>query len=135
MVIALIIVYELSLKFNFIAFTLLFLSFSFYIPQIIQYAFYFFSGFLICSNVSKNSRGGIGRPYLFGSMILRLAIVTYALWCPENVVWYGTSYPLVAIGLVVWCLAQMLILSLQDSLGPRFLLPDTVHTTLIMNLD
>jgi len=85
---------------------LVFLQFSFWIPQIVQ-------------NVLSGQRFAVQDRYLYGITATRLFFPLYAFGCPENFFELQTNYFVVA-GLLVFCVVQVFMLKGQDKWGSRF---------------
>ncbi|KAL0075034.1 hypothetical protein J3Q64DRAFT_1811683 [Phycomyces blakesleeanus] len=83
--------------------------YSFWIPQSIR-------------SISRGCRRPLSPKYVVGMSISRLAIPLYFYGCPENVLAHKTTPWIWA--LVVYMAFQVLILFLQDLLGPRFFVPE-----------
>ncbi|KAF9931398.1 hypothetical protein FBU30_010327 [Linnemannia zychae] len=82
--------------------------FSFWIPQIFR-------------NVIRGSKKGLSLWFILGMSATRLTIPIYFYGCPENLMGHEPT-PWIW-GLVVWVALQVMVLLLQDWLGPRFFVP------------
>ncbi|KAI8339033.1 hypothetical protein BC941DRAFT_350028 [Chlamydoabsidia padenii] len=83
--------------------------YSFWIPQIIR-------------NVSRGCRKPLSPRYVLGVSITRLTIPLYFYAYPQNIIAQDTSLGVWV--LVVYVMLQVGILFLQDTLGPRFFVPE-----------
>ncbi|KAL2151849.1 hypothetical protein VTH82DRAFT_5033 [Thermothelomyces myriococcoides] len=94
-----------SFFFHFLAFAYL----SFWVPQIRR-------------NVWRNSRRAFSWRFIVGQTVFRLAPLAYFYLKEDNVLFVGTDVTtfLVLVGWV-WC--QLVVMAMQDVLGPRFGLP------------
>jgi transmembrane E3 ubiquitin-protein ligase len=93
---------------------LVFLLYSFWVPQIVH-----------------SVRTGIKKPlldyYYIGTGLCRLYIPLYILGCPDNIFSridadFKASFPSEII-LIVWTFTQLSILYMQNTYGPRYLIP------------
>ncbi|KAI9246092.1 hypothetical protein BDA99DRAFT_447589 [Phascolomyces articulosus] len=89
--------------------TLGFGFYSYWIPQIVR-------------NIIRGCRRPLSRRYVIGMSITRLAIPLYFYGCPDNLIAHEPSPWIWA--LVAFVALQVLILFLQDILGPRFFVPE-----------
>lgn len=83
--------------------------YSFWIPQIIL-------------NIVEDHRRPLLPLYIAGTSLTRLAIPLYFWACPRNFL-HIEPHPDTALSLVVWLLAQALILLSQHKFGPRWFIP------------
>jgi len=88
---------------------LLFVFYSFWIPQIIQ-------------NAIHNQRMALHSHYIIGITASRLAIPLYLYGCPDKFVHLKPD-PMLCILLVLYSLAQVLILFWQSHSGGRIIIP------------
>ncbi|KAF9413262.1 hypothetical protein BGZ94_000784 [Podila epigama] len=79
--------------------------FSFWIPQIAR-------------NVIRGSKRGLSMWFVVGMSITRLMLPVYVYGCPDNVM--GQEPTPWIWGLVLWVVLQVIVLLLQDWIGPRF---------------
>nr|CCA18796.1 conserved hypothetical protein [Albugo laibachii Nc14] len=94
---------------------LVFISYSFWIPQIVHNAF-------------REVRNPFHAGYLYGMSALRMFIPLYFYGCPDN---FLTEFPMLetkwnpsyCLGLTLWMAFQVGILTLQHRLGPQFFIP------------
>lgn len=98
-------------RFYFIS-ALIFTSYSFWIPQIIQ-------------NVKQGTSRSFTWTYILGASVLRLYLPLAIFIDSELILGFPPKY-FFALGLVLWMLFQVLVLLVQDTLGPRFFLPKKV---------
>lgn len=93
---------------------LLLFLYSVWVPQI------------VFSAVS-GTRNALNYVYLFGTALSRLVVPAYVLGCPKNmfaIVFDGMLYaPSTCLALFIWTAIQLLVIVLQDQLGPRFFVP------------
>ncbi|KAL1915128.1 uncharacterized protein VTP21DRAFT_7609 [Calcarisporiella thermophila] len=94
---------------NVVIATISFALFSFWIPQIFR-------------NVARGSCRGLSSYYVWGMSVTRLAFPLYFYGCPYNVMGYDPT--LWVWILVVYVLAQVLMLQAQEAFGPRFFVPE-----------
>ncbi|KAJ1849474.1 hypothetical protein LPJ73_003722 [Coemansia sp. RSA 2703] len=87
---------------------LLLTSYSYWVPQIIR-------------NARRGTSRGLRKDYLLGTTLLNLIFPLYAFACPESLSLNAPSAFVWA--LVAYSFAQVLVLLLQDLLGPRFFVP------------
>ncbi|KJE96786.1 hypothetical protein CAOG_07055 [Capsaspora owczarzaki ATCC 30864] len=87
---------------------LLFVAFSFWVPQ-------------IAHNSVRGTNGGLNHKYTIGISCTRLIAPLYFFACPFNVV-NAPDVPYAAM-LVGWVALQVVVLLLQDMLGSRFFIP------------
>ncbi|KAJ2840985.1 hypothetical protein J3B02_006108, partial [Coemansia erecta] len=83
-------------------------SYSFWIPQIWR-------------NAKRGTSRGLRKDYVLGTTALYLLFPLYAFACPQSLTFNRPS-PFVW-ALVLYSLAQVAVLVLQDLLGPRFFVP------------
>ncbi len=93
---------------------IIFLLYSFWVPQIVM-------------NARKGVRQPLNRTYVVGMSLARLMIPLYVYGCPQNFVHllfseYEPDYQMCA-ALVVWVGLQVALLLSQDYLGPQFFVP------------
>lgn len=89
--------------------------FSFWIPQIVH-------------NAHREAKNSLDRTYLFGMSALRLVLPLYFYGCSSN---FLIAFPMyqyesnlsMCFGIISWVGIQVLVLILQDHLGPRFFIP------------
>ncbi|KAI8374372.1 uncharacterized protein BYT42DRAFT_576128 [Radiomyces spectabilis] len=86
-----------------------FAFFSFWVPQIVR-------------SVSRGCRRPLSKRYIVGMSITRLAIPVYFHACPYNLIAHEPTPWIWA--LVAYVGLQVLVLLLQDTLGPRFFVPE-----------
>jgi len=89
---------------------LVFIMYSFFIPQI------------IC-NTLRDSNRPFTLSYLLCTAIVRLSIPLYFFGCPYNFT-HSEPNPKATFYLLGWMSFQVLVLLLQDYLGPRFFVPN-----------
>jgi hypothetical protein len=94
-----------AVYFNLVAFAYL----SFWTPQIRR-------------NVWRNSRRAFAWRFMLGQSVLRLLPFAYFYLSSENVLFVEPD-AVSFLGLVAWVWAQILVLAVQDVLGPRFGVP------------
>lgn len=100
---------------------ILFLMYSFWIPQII-------------TNIIRDSRKPLHPHYILGMTVTRLAIPLYVFGCPYNFMRIEPDDNW-CISLVVFMGVQALILLLQHYLGSRCFIPRQVLSTSILPSD
>ncbi|KAJ2236618.1 hypothetical protein H4R99_005850 [Coemansia sp. RSA 1722] len=83
-------------------------SYSYWVPQIWR-------------NARRGTTRGLRKDYILGTTALYLLFPLYAFACPQSLTFNRPS-PFVW-ALVVYSLAQVAVLALQDLLGPRFFVP------------
>ncbi|KAJ1827495.1 hypothetical protein LPJ56_001635, partial [Coemansia sp. RSA 2599] len=83
-------------------------AYSFWVPQIWR-------------NAKRGTSRGLRKDYILGTTALYLLFPLYAFACPQSLTFNQPS-PFVW-ALVVYSLAQVAVLALQDLLGPRFFVP------------
>ncbi len=98
-----------TLVFTVVLFTL----YSFWTPQ-------------IYINIKRNSRKAFTKKYLYLQSLVRLALPAYLFLCPDNVMDYRQTFPVVFYALTGWMCLQVVVLSVHDFIGPRFMLPRAV---------
>jgi len=86
-----------------------FVLYSFLIPQI------------VC-NATRDSNKALNWQYVIGAVCTRLLIPLYFYGCPYNFIHAEPDYTFLSY-LLSWVLLQVIVLFLQDSLGPRFFIP------------
>ncbi|KAI9788654.1 MAG: hypothetical protein M1835_002159 [Candelina submexicana] len=91
--------------------TLLFTYFSLWTPQIYR-------------NIMRNCRKALSHEFVLGQSILRLAPVLYIYTTPNNILFIAPDRT-AALILTAWVWLQILILTSQEILGPRFAIPDS----------
>ncbi|KAI9698696.1 MAG: hypothetical protein M1836_003806 [Candelina mexicana] len=91
--------------------TLLFTYFSLWTPQIYR-------------NIMRNCRKALSHEFILGQSTLRLAPVLYIYTIPHNILFIDPDRT-AALILTAWVWLQILILTSQEILGPRFAIPDT----------
>ncbi|KAJ0401945.1 hypothetical protein P43SY_001992 [Pythium insidiosum] len=94
---------------------LVFLGYSFWVPQIVH-------------NVHREVRNPFDTGYLYGISALRMFLPLYFYGCPTNFLSAFPMYdsktnPTFCYVLTVWMALQVLVLVLQQRLGPRFFVP------------
>lgn len=94
-----------SLFFHLLAFTYL----SLWTPQIRR-------------NIWRNSRRAFAWRFMVGQSVLRLAPFAYFYLDTDNILFVDTD-PIAFLVLVAWVWCQLVVLAVQDVLGPRFGLP------------
>ncbi|KAJ2777869.1 hypothetical protein GGI15_004363 [Coemansia interrupta] len=87
---------------------LLAVSYSYWVPQIWR-------------NAKRGTSRGLRKDYLFGTTLLNLIFPLYVFACPESLSFNTPS--MFVWALVVYSMAQVAVLLLQDLLGPRFFVP------------
>ncbi|KAJ1719051.1 hypothetical protein LPJ53_006110 [Coemansia erecta] len=87
---------------------LLVASYSYWVPQIWR-------------NAQRGTSRGLRKDYLFGTTLLNLIFPLYVFACPESLSFNTPS--MFVWALVVYSMAQVAVLLLQDLLGPRFFVP------------
>lgn len=121
----------LHLRFYGIFFLVLFLAFALHEHQVIL-VFMFYSCWLpqIIYNAWAGTRKALHPIYYCGMAITRLYFPLYYMGCPKNFLRLlmdpGVAPPssiAACITLVLWTLAQISFIALQDWLGPRFFIP------------
>ncbi|EPX75199.1 ubiquitin-protein ligase E3 [Schizosaccharomyces octosporus yFS286] len=101
-------VWPVTYRFYFIS-TLLFASYSFWVPQIIQ-------------NVKQGTSRSFSWVYILGLSLSRMYLPTFIFLFSETTLKFTPKYSH-ALALAFWMSLQVLILFAQDTLGPRFFLP------------
>eukprot|EP00937_MAST-01D_sp_MAST-1D-sp2_P002413 g2413.t1 len=96
-------------------------------PAVLLCALYSYWLPQITHNAVAEVRRPLLRVYLVGTTAVRLVLPLYFFGCPYNIVIALTGentvdYSLCAM-VVAWSVAQVVVLLLQDKLGPRFFLP------------
>ncbi|KAJ3332098.1 hypothetical protein HDU76_001305 [Blyttiomyces sp. JEL0837] len=91
-----------------------FVIYSFWTPQII-------------SNIQRNSRKAFLPQYLYGMTAIRLLLPLYFYGCPRNVVSFEEPHYTGVVILIAWVLLQLGILYVQDTAGPRVLIPERFY--------
>ncbi|ORZ10077.1 hypothetical protein BCR42DRAFT_333854 [Absidia repens] len=83
--------------------------YSFWIPQIVR-------------NVTRGCRKPLSPRYVLGMTVTRLAIPLYFYACPQNIIAQEPSFGVWV--LVAYVTIQVCVIFLQDTLGPRFFVPE-----------
>ncbi|KAF3936009.1 hypothetical protein ABW19_dt0200228 [Dactylella cylindrospora] len=97
---------------DFIQRVALFLSLSFWVPQIYR-------------NTYRNCRKGLKWEFVLGMSICRLTAVLYFYGYTDNIV-FARPVKWICWAAVGWVWCQIWILGVQELLGPRFLIPEGI---------
>lgn len=81
----------------------------------------------IIYNAVMGTRDALSHTYFIGTAVCRLLLPLYALGCPRSmfgIALDGLLYsPKSCMVLTLWTVVQIVVLLLQDALGPRFFVP------------